>query len=80
MKSACSKVNNPSLKFVALTRVRIFLLKKREEQENPPKNRGSNSRKDKIEIHHTETCKVDKSTLPVMHVSKGMTKWLLGTF
>ena len=33
-------------------------------QRNPPKTRESNARKDKIEIHHTETCRVDKSILP----------------
>ena len=37
----------------------------------PQKNRESNSRMDKIEIHHTETCKVDRSTLPEDAVFKG---------
>jgi len=38
---------------------------------NSRKTRNSNSRKDKIEIHHTETCKVDKSSLPDDAVFKG---------
>ncbi len=33
-------------------------------ERNPLKTRESNSRKDKIEIHHTEICRVDKSILP----------------
>ena len=33
-------------------------------ERNPLKTRESNARKDKIEIHHTETCRVDKSILP----------------
>ena len=33
-------------------------------ERNPLKTRESNARKDKIEIHHTETCIVDKSILP----------------
>ena len=33
-------------------------------ERNPLKTRESNTRKDKIEIHHTETCIVDKSILP----------------
>ena len=33
-------------------------------ERNPLKTRDSNARKDKIEIHHTETCRVDKSILP----------------
>ena len=37
----------------------------------PEKPRESNSRKYKIEIHHTETCKVDRSTLPKDAVFKG---------
>ncbi len=40
-------------------------------QRDPPKGRKSNSRKDKIEIHNTETCKVDKSILPEDSVFKG---------
>ena len=40
-------------------------------QRNSLKDRESNSRKDKIEIHHTETCRVDRSTLPEDAVSKG---------
>ena len=40
-------------------------------QRNPRKDRESNSRKDKIEIHQTETCKVDRSILPEDAVSKG---------
>ena len=40
-------------------------------QRKPQKNRESNSRIDKIEIHQTETCKVDKSTLPEDAVFKG---------
>ena len=40
-------------------------------QRNPRKDRESNSRKDKIEIHHTETCKVDKSILPDDAIFKG---------
>ena len=35
------------------------------------KTRESNSRKDKIEIHQTETCRVDRSTLPDDAVFKG---------
>jgi phosphoenolpyruvate carboxylase len=38
---------------------------------NSRKTRNSKSRTDKIEIHHTETCKVDKSSLPDDAVSKG---------
>ena len=30
-------------------------------ERNPRKSRESSSRKDKIKIHHTETCRVDKS-------------------
>jgi hypothetical protein len=37
----------------------------------PHKNRESNSRIDKIEIHQTETCKVDRSTLPEDAAFKG---------
>ncbi|AKB36021.1 hypothetical protein MSSAC_1891 [Methanosarcina siciliae C2J] len=37
----------------------------------PNKPRESNSRKDKIEIHHTETCKIDKFTLPLDACFKG---------
>jgi hypothetical protein len=37
----------------------------------PQKPRESNSRKYKIEIHHTETCNVDRSTLPDDAVFKG---------
>ena len=33
-------------------------------ERNHLKTRESNARKDKIEIHHTETCRVDKSILP----------------
>jgi Transposase IS66 family len=40
-------------------------------QRKPQKNRESNSRIDKIEIHQTETCKADKSTLPEDAVFKG---------
>ena len=40
-------------------------------QRKPQKNRESNSRIDKIEIHQTETCKVDRSTLPEDAVFKG---------
>src|SRR5665647_926308 len=40
-------------------------------QRKPQKNRESNSRIDKIEIHQTETCKVDMSTLPEDAVFKG---------
>ena len=40
-------------------------------QRKPPKNRESNSRIDKIEIHQTETCKVDRSTLPEDAAFKG---------
>jgi len=40
-------------------------------QRKPQKNRKSNTRIDKIEIHQTETCKVDKSTLPEDAVFKG---------
>jgi hypothetical protein len=40
-------------------------------QRKPQKNRESNSRIDKIETHQTETCKVDKSTLPEDAVFKG---------
>src|SRR5450756_2062440 len=32
-------------------------------ERNPRKSRESSSRKDKIKIHHTETCRVDKSIL-----------------
>jgi len=38
---------------------------------NSRKTRNSKSRTDKIEIHHTETCKVDKSSLPDDAVFKG---------
>ena len=44
---------------------------KERKERMPKKPRESNSRKDKIEIHHTETCKVDRSTLPDDAVSKG---------
>ena len=37
----------------------------------PKKPRESNSRKDKIEIHHTETCKIEKFTLPPDSCFKG---------
>jgi hypothetical protein len=40
-------------------------------QRKPQKNRESNSRIDKLEIHQTETCKADKSTLPKDAVFKG---------
>ena len=40
-------------------------------QRKPQKNRESNSRIDKIEIHQTETCKADKSTIPEDAVFKG---------
>jgi hypothetical protein len=40
-------------------------------QRIPRKTRESNSRIDKIEIHNTETCKVDKSILPGDAVFKG---------
>jgi uncharacterized protein YdcH (DUF465 family) len=40
-------------------------------QRNPPKGRESNSRKDKLEIHNTEICKVDRSILPRDVVFKG---------
>ena len=40
-------------------------------QRKPQKNRESNSRIDKIEIHQTETCKADESTLPEDAVFKG---------
>ena len=40
-------------------------------QRKPHKNRESNSRIDKIEIHQTETCKVDRSTLPEDATFKG---------
>jgi len=40
-------------------------------QRNPLKTRESSSRKDKIEIHHTEICRVDKSILPNDAVFKG---------
>ncbi len=40
-------------------------------QRNPLKTRESSSRKDKIEIHHTETCSVDKSILPNDALFKG---------
>ena len=40
-------------------------------QRKPQKNRESNSRINKIEIHQTETCKADKSTLPEDAVFKG---------
>jgi hypothetical protein len=40
-------------------------------QRNPLKTRESSSRKDKIEIHHTETCSVDKSILPNDAIFKG---------
>ena len=35
------------------------------------KNRESNSRKDKIDIHHTETCRIERSILPDDVVFKG---------
>jgi hypothetical protein len=38
---------------------------------NPLKIRESNARKDKIEIHHTETCRVDKSILPNNSIFNG---------
>jgi len=40
-------------------------------ERNPLKTRDSNARKDKIEIHHTEICRVDKSILPNDAVFKG---------
>ncbi|RPJ72701.1 MAG: hypothetical protein EHM20_07285 [Alphaproteobacteria bacterium] len=40
-------------------------------QRTPQKNRETNSRKDKLEIHQTETCKIDRSTLPEDAVFKG---------
>ena len=40
-------------------------------QRKPQKNRESNSRIDKTEIHQTETCKVERSTLPEDAVFKG---------
>jgi len=40
-------------------------------QRKPQKNREYNSRIDKTEIHQTETCKVDRSTLPEDAVFKG---------
>ena len=40
-------------------------------ERNPLKTRKSSSRKDKIEIHHTETCSVDKSILPNDAIFKG---------
>jgi hypothetical protein len=40
-------------------------------ERNPLKTRNSNTRKDKIEIHHTEICRVDKSILPNDAVFKG---------
>ena len=40
-------------------------------ERNPLKTRESNARKDKIEIHHTETCSVDKSNLPNDAIFKG---------
>ena len=40
-------------------------------ERNPLKTRESNTRKDKIEIHHTETCSVDKSILPSDAIFKG---------
>ena len=44
---------------------------KERRQKIPLKDRESNSRKDKIEIHRTEICKVDKSILPADVVFKG---------
>jgi len=40
-------------------------------ERNPLKTRDSNARKDKIEIHHTEICRADKSILPNDAVFKG---------
>ena len=40
-------------------------------QRNPRKNRESNTRKDRIEIHRTEACRVDRTTLPEDAVFKG---------
>ncbi len=40
-------------------------------ERSPLKTRDSNARKDKIEIHHTEICRVDKSILPNDAVFKG---------
>jgi hypothetical protein len=40
-------------------------------QLKPPKNRESNSRIDKTEIHNTETCSADRSTLTEDAVFKG---------
>jgi hypothetical protein len=40
-------------------------------ERNPLKTRDSNARKDKIEIHHTEICRADKSILPEDAVFKG---------
>ena len=40
-------------------------------ERNPRKSRESNSRKNKIKIHHTETCRVDKSILPEDAVFNG---------
>jgi hypothetical protein len=44
---------------------------KERKERKPLKNRESNSRKGKIEIHHTETCRVKRSILPDDAVFKG---------
>ncbi len=44
---------------------------KERKETNPKKPRKSNSRKDKIDIHQTEVCKVDRSTLPSDAIFKG---------
>ena len=44
---------------------------KERKERKPLKNRESNSRKGKIEIHHTETCRVERSILPDDAVFKG---------
>ena len=44
---------------------------KERKQLKPPKNRESNSRIDKTEIHNTETCNADRSTLTEDAVFKG---------
>jgi hypothetical protein len=46
-------------------------------ERTPLKTRDSNTRKDKIEIHHTEICRVDKSILPNDAVLKVIVALLL---
>ncbi len=63
-------MNKPNLIFVVLKNDDISSENERK-QIKPLKNRESHSRIDKIEVHNTETCNVDRSTLPEDAVFKG---------